>query len=165
MPVAGSGKTWPTPLSGAHAGSIRCVAAQRIALPAMSAQRDRLGSADRQPRRPGTCPRCSETQPAPPRKGVMSSRRVTKRSRRVRAHTTPSGGGIVWKAGRDARQQIYPWLTRMIRPRYQVFVKREIGSCRSYGGSEPGYLGPTEADGGQRDGGLRIDLCCPIELQ
>jgi transposase InsO family protein len=43
-PWPGRGKAQPTPLSGAHGGSIRCVAAQRIALSAMSAQRDRRGA-------------------------------------------------------------------------------------------------------------------------
>jgi len=139
MPLAGSGKARPTPLSGAHAGSIRYVAAQRIALPETSAQRNRRGSADRQPGRAGTCP---EPQPTPQPQGAMPSRRVAKRTRGVRDHTTPSGrGGVVWRAGRDAHQQICPWLSGWFGRATKPLLRGRLGCAglkaglpRTYGG-------------------------------
>lgn len=129
MPVAGSGKARPTPLSGAHAGSIRHVAAQRIALPATSAQRA-IGAALLIVSQAGPELALGDRNREQPHSRRARCRRgaLPKGTRWVRAHVTPSGGGgLVRRAERDAHQQICPWLSRVIRPRYQAFVKREVG--------------------------------------
>ena len=58
----------------------------------------------------------------------MPSRRVAKRTRGVRAHVTPSGGGgVVRRAGRDAHQQICPWLSRVIGRATKPLLRGRLG--------------------------------------